>query len=218
MESREKSVCEDEILAKTILPLICYSQNINPKTMKKSTAFNFLPISLFIVSLLLFANSCKTPKIALPEDYSVTPIEMPFEVLSIDIIDKRNMPLKSMMWQMKGDMWVGNPELSQTNRNDIENIIQRTSKEDGIQANIEFRILEGALKMDGSALEYVTFKGELEVTIPGEKLPFTSHAEIRYEKPADKTNEAFAMDLYNLAVRNVTDATLKEMKKSFKGQ
>ncbi len=174
---------------------------------------NLNAFTLLITFFLLFSISCRTTKNILPEDYSTNTVELPFEVLSVDIVDARNTPLMPMMWGMKKQEWVGNPMLSSTNRSEIEAIIQKTSKTGGIEANFEFRILKGEVKIYNSALESVTFKGELEVTIPTEKLPFKSHAEIRYDNPTRKTTEAFTLDLYNLAVRNVTDAILKEMKK-----
>lgn len=171
------------------------------------------PFILLITTFLLFSTSCKTVKNVLPEDYSTNGVQLPFEVLSVNIIDARNEPLMPMMWGMKKQEWLGNPTLSPTNRTEIEDIIRKTSKVDGIQANFEFRIVKGEVKVYNSILESVTFKGELEVTIPTETLPFKSHAEIRYDNPTRKTTEEFTLDLYNLAVRNVTDAILKEMKK-----
>ncbi|MGB1243434.1 MAG: hypothetical protein ACPG49_12980 [Chitinophagales bacterium] len=171
------------------------------------------PFILLIVTFLLFSTSCKTVKNVLPDDYSTNGIELPFEILSVDIVDVRNQPLMPMMWGMKKQEWMGNPLVSSTNKSEIESIIRKTSKTGGIEANFEFRVMKGEVKVSKSVLESVTFKGELEVTIPTETLPFKSHAEIRYDNPTKKTTEEFTLDLYNLAVRNVTDAILKEMKK-----
>ncbi|MFK7905002.1 MAG: hypothetical protein AB8B69_07755 [Chitinophagales bacterium] len=178
---------------------------------------------LLILTLFVSTISCSTQKTALPEDYSTNPLELPLEVLSVKVIDKRSTPLKAMNWDLskivtKKQTWVGNPPLKPINEKDIENIIQRASKSGGIPANIEFRVLKGECKVDAdwkSATEYVVFKGELEVNIVNEKLPFTSHAEIRYENPSRKTTEARTLELYNLAVRNATHSILKQMKDGF---
>ena len=194
--------------------------NIVTKTIIKDIyKMNRLPL-LLLFSLLLFSSSCFTQKTSLPEDYSIIPLELPFEVLEVKIVDERDTPLKPMDWKLpsisvKKQEWVGNPPLSEINKKDIESIIHRSSKTGGIAANFEFRVLEGECKIYvdwKSAKEYTTFMGELYIEIPNDNLSFTSHAKLSYENPTWNATEEHTLDLYNLTVRNATHSILQQAK------
>ncbi|MEZ4884951.1 MAG: hypothetical protein R3E32_09515 [Chitinophagales bacterium] len=181
--------------------------------MKKINLFAFV-----IATMSILSAGCSTTKNVLPEDYSVNAVSLPFDVLKIEIVDKREMPLLLMDWGLLNNsnksVWKGNPELSQTNKSDIENIIRQSSKSDeGIAANFRLSVVEGRCEFYGAAIEDVVFKATLFIQVPNDNVSFDANIEIRYENPAKKATKEYTIELYNLAVRNAINALLKEVKK-----
>jgi hypothetical protein len=150
-------------------------------------------------------------------------IELPFKIKELKITDTRD-TLLPMNWDVpmiaaKKRNWRGNPNLSELNRSDIENIIRSTEKTYGILVNIEFKILEGVCELQAdwkSVKEYAKFKGELFLEIPSRNYTYKSYAEMYYDNPTMNGTEKGTMRLYNQAVKNVTHMVLKQIRDEIK--
>lgn len=168
-------------------------------------------------------SSCiPTRQIALT-DMSKEIIELPFKIEELKIIDSRD-TLLAMNWDVpmiasKKRNWKGNPELSQLNKTDIENIIRSSEKEDGIPVKMDFKILEGVCELHAdwkSVREYAKFKGELLLEIPSRNYTYKSYAEMYYDNPTMNGTEEGVMRLYNQVVKNVTHMVLKQVRDEIK--
>ena len=180
-------------------------------------------IIYFIICMSL--SSCfPTRQLALT-DLSKEMVQLPFKIDNLSIVDKRD-SLLSMNWDVpmisaKTKEWKGNPELSETNKNDIEQIIIKSGKQDGIPVNIEFSVLEGLCQLNAdwkSVKEYAKFRGEMKLEIPSRNYTYTSYAEMYYNNPTLNGTEKGTMKLYNQAVKNVTHMTLKQIKEEIDKQ
>ncbi len=178
---------------------------------------------IFGILISFSISSCiPTRPIALT-DMSKEIIELPFKINELKITDTRD-TLLPMHWDVpkiaaKKREWKGNPELSELNRNEIENIIRSSEKSDGIPVNMEFKILEGICELQSdwkSVKEYAKFKGELFLEIPSRNYTYKSYAEMYYDNPTMNGTEKGAMRLYNQAVKNVTHMVLKQIRDDIK--
>lgn len=156
-------------------------------------------------------------------DMSAETVQLPFKIDSLTIVDKREQKLP-MGWsvplsKIKATEWVGHPELTAEYRTDIEQIIRRSEKLDGVPVKMEFRLIEGVCKLNKdwkSENEYAKVFGELYVYIPSRDLVYTSYAEMYYDAPAVHGMEKTTLKLYKQALKNVTHLTLKEIKDRIK--
>lgn len=178
-----------------------------------------------MTSKLFFAVICMallgcTPKLA---DMSAETVQLPFKIDSLTIVDKREQKLP-MDWSvpfssLKATEWVGHPELTPEYRNDIEQIIRRSEKTDGVPVKMEFRLIEGFCKLNRdwkSENEYVKVSGELYVYIPSRDWVYTTHADMYFDRPTMHSTKKTSLKLYEQALKNVTHLTLKEIKDRIK--
>jgi len=171
---------------------------------------------LFIIVISL--SSCFPLQQVQLEDLSKENLNLPFYIDEITIIDSRD-TLRPMNWEVpalstKSREWIGNPEISSKNKQDIETIIMRTSKESGVPAQVKYRVIEGECKLISnwkSVTEYAKFKGEVTLFIPSRNYTYKSFAVMYYDNPTVSGTEKGTMRLYNQAVKNVTHVALKEI-------
>jgi len=181
---------------------------------------NYIKSFLPIFFILLFTGCFTTNQLVLP-DRSKELIELPIKIESLSIVDKRD-TLLPMNWDLplivaKATEWKGNPEMSELNRSDIEQLITQSENVDGIPANIEFSVIEGLCKLTtvwNSVKEYAKFNGSIEVEIPSQNITYTLNAEMFYENSTFDASEEGAVKLYNQAVKDVTHILLKQLKKN----
>jgi len=163
--------------------------------------------SVSLISIL----GCTSTRQLILEDLSTELIFLPFKIDSIVIVDARD-SLMPMNWDVpllsaKKRKWEGNPPLSQLNRNNIVDIINRSSTENGIPAHINYSIVESicSLQVDWkSVTEYAKYKAQIIIEIPSRNLKYTSTAQMHYDHPTMNGTEKGCMRLYNQAVKNVT--------------
>lgn len=179
-------------------------------------------ILIGLIICLLMSSCFPTRELALT-DLSKEIIELPFKIEELKITDSRD-TLLPMNWNVpmiavKQRNWKGNPNLSELNRSDIENIIRKSEKIDGIPVKMEFKILEGVCELHGdkkSVKELAKFKGELFLEIPSRNFTYKSYAEMYYDNPTFNGTEKGTMRLYNQAVKNVTHMVLKQIRDEIK--
>lgn len=176
-----------------------------------------------LVLLSLSISSCiSTHQIPLI-DMSKETVDLPFKIDKLEIIDIRD-TLLPMNWDVpmmsaKKSEWKGNPELSELNKNDIETIIRKSEKFEGIPVTMEFKIIEGVCELQAdwkSVKEYAKFKAELFIEIPSRNYSYKSYAEMYYDHPTLNGTEKGTLRLYNQAVKNVTHMVLKQIKDEIK--
>ena len=175
-----------------------------------------------LIICLVISSCIPTRQLALT-DMSKEIIELPFKIEELKITDARD-TLLPMNWDVpmiaaKQRNWKGNPNLSELYRSDIENIIRKTEKTDGIPVIMEFKILEGVCELHAdwkSVKEYAKFKEELFLEIPSRNYTYKSYAEMYYDNPTMNGTEKGTMRLYNQAVKNVTHMVLKQIRDDIK--
>lgn len=179
-------------------------------------------IVIGLIICLLLSNCSPTRQLGL-SDMSNEVVELPFKIVDLRIIDTRD-SLLPMNWDVpmiaaKQRNWKGNPDLSELNKSDIENIIRKSENIDGVPVNMEFRILEGVCELHAdwkSVREYAKFKGELFLEIPSRNFTYKSYAEMYYNNPTMNGTEKGTLRLYNQAIKNVTHMVLEQIRDEIK--